>query len=184
MQDNLIRKIKGGFNGWISVNYDYSAIQNPKHTAILKRLLTIKSIKTFLEIGTHEGLSSTYIADYCDRVITMDRRDYLAKYRLWYEFNKKRNIDFHLVETDEEKRELIESVQFDCAFIDGDHGEGVLYDWELVKHCGRVIFHDYKVGPEFGSKFLESYKHIIKLIESLPKNEVEICAPFAYWEKK
>ena len=128
MQDNLIHKIKGGFNVWTSINYDYSSIQNKEHVEILKKLLTIKPIKTFLEIGTHEGLSATYIA--------------------------------------------------------GDHGEGVLYDWGLTKHCGRIIFHDYKVGPEFGSKFLESYKYIIGLIESLPKDEVDICPPFAYWEKK
>ena len=62
---------------------------------------------------------------------------------------------------------------FDFAFIDGDHtGDRPAKDFELVKKCGRVLFHD---------RTREAVKAVI---DALPKDEVEIMGGFAYWERK
>ena len=62
--------------------------------------------------------------------------------------------------------------------------KGVKTDFECVKKCGRVLFHDYyKEGSKFdmGTARVQG---IVPLVDSLPGNELTIARPFAYWEKK
>jgi len=181
LKHGLVKKIKGGFNGWISINYDFSCMYHPKQVEALTGFVTRKPINTLVEIGTHEGLSTVHLADFCKKVVTFDRRDYLMKYKLWYDYNKQKNIEFHLIKNDDEKRELLKDLDFDFAFIDGDHQAGVIMDFELVKKCGRVLFHDYNND---NPRIAELYHHIIDLVDSLPKDEVEFGANLAFWEKK
>ena len=61
---------------------------------------------------------------------------------------------------------------FDFAFIDGSHKyDDVKFDFECVKRCGRVLFHDYdcKRHPDV-TKFVDELSNVIK------------GRPFAYWE--
>ncbi len=185
---NIINQIENGIEMRMSFNYLYSAIQNKNHLElfekIMKDIISRKPIKRALEIGTHEGITTTFLTQFVDRIDTVDLRDYFMKYKLWFLYEVKDKIYPHVCPSDQSKKDLIKVLDFDFAFVDGDHQEGVLLDWELTKKCGRVLFHDYKVGEEFPDKFLKTYKHIIGLVDSLPKDEVTIDAPFAYWEAK
>ncbi len=187
-EKNMVHQIENGLEVRVSSNIIYSSIYRDDHREkfeeVMKDIIARKPIDRFLEIGTHEGLATTFLTQFCNRIDTIDIRDYIFKYKLWYQYKVKDMIYAHVCKTDQAKRDLVAKLKFDFAFVDGDHQEGVLLDWELVKHCGRVLFHDYKVGDQYPEKYKELYKHIINLVDSLPKNEVTINPPFAYWEKK
>lgn len=176
-----VNKIVMGFPVWMTVDYSISVISEQRQLDLFNYFIDKKDRKVCVEIGTYEGLTAVVLAEKCVRIETFDIRDYLAKYKIWYMQNKKRNINFHLVTGDAEKSNLINQMDFDFAFIDGSHMEGVVKDFEMVKKCGSVLFHDYNnQNPELKVK----YHHVIDLVDSLPKDEVEIKPPFAYWEKK
>lgn len=105
---------------------------------------------TVLEIGTYKGVSSAVLARLCKYVHTIDLRYGKIEKNLdvWYrrEFWKSldvNNISFYQVDDNEEKASIIRTLNFDLAFIDGGHTrDEVRLDFELTKHCGRVLFHD------------------------------------------
>jgi len=149
-------------------------------------------INTAVEIGTFWGITAAHFAQFANRVHTFDILDHLEKYKVWYELGVGSKISFHLIKgrdmvdntfkdfqgthtlTGKEKdiKTIIDSIDFDFAFIDGNHSyENVKADFELVKRCGRILFHD--IVPEF--------KGIYKFAK-----EIGIKAVFynvGYWEK-
>lgn len=133
-----------------------------------------KNIKHAIEIGTWRGVSTALLAHYADKVTTCDLRYYPESMPVWLYFGVNGKIRCTIMEDNDSKAKVINELDFDFAFIDGDHSlEGVAYDFELVKRCGRVLFHDYGIkhcpGPS-------------KFIESLPETELKLKRPFAYWE--
>ena len=140
---------------------------------LLRKILKDMNIKTAFEIGTFRGVSTALLAHYADRVITLDVKYFEEAMYLWAYAGVMEKIEY-IVITDENKKEVISNIDFDFVFIDGHHDyESVKKDFELTKKCGRVLFHDY----------LSTCSGVIKLVDSLPKNEVVIKRPFAYWEK-
>ncbi len=162
-------------------DYSLSGISDQTQYDAFIDFIKKKPRHVIVEIGTHEGMAAQVLAEHCARVETFDIRDYMMKYKYWYDINPKRNINFHLIKDDIEKELLLKAMDFDFAFIDGAHGEGVVKDFELVKKCGCVLFHDYNNNTPHVA---EAYKHVIGLVDSLPKEETIIQPPFAYWEKK
>lgn len=147
---------------------------------VVERLLGSRRYKRVLEIGTYRGVSSAYMAQFCERVITIDLingkmeqdRQIFDRVRFW-EALEIGNIDLRLACCDLSKAALIAAEQFDFAFVDGDHdGDAPRRDFEMVKHCGAVLFHDY--GANNG---------VTPLIDSLPRNQVEIIDIFAFWRR-
>ena len=66
----------------------------------------------------------------------------------------------------------LEEIEFDIAFIDGNHkAKQVEDDFEIVKHCRRVIFHD----------IAENYINVIELMEKIGAKRIN---EFGYWEAK
>lgn len=150
------------------------------------------NINVAIEIGTFWGVTTAHIAQFVNRIHTFDILDHLKKYKVWYELGVGNKITFHLIKgrnivnntfkdfegvhtlTGKEKdiKTILNTIDFDFAFIDGDHYyENVRADFELVKKCGRVLFHD--TIPEF--------KGIHKFV-----NEIGIKTVFhniGYWEK-
>lgn len=181
IRPEFAQSLVSGFPVWITVDYTLSVISSQEQIDIMNYFIAKKDRHVCVEIGTYEGFTAQILAEKCARVETFDIRDYLAKYKIWYMHNVKRNINFHLIKNDVEKEKLINDLSFDFAFIDGSHMEGIVKDFELVKKCGSVLFHDYNNQNE---KVKELYKHVIGWVDSLPENEVEIKPPFAYWEKK
>ena len=184
----MIKQIENGLEVRVSSNIIYSSIYRDDHREkfqeFMEMIVARKPIDQFLEIGTHEGLATSFLTQFCKHIDTIDIRDYYIKYKFWYHYKLNKIIDAHVCKSDEAKTALVKTLKFDFAFVDGDHQEGVLLDWNIVKHCGRVLFHDYKVGKQYPERYKDVYKHIINLVDSLPKDEVIIDAPFAYWEKK
>jgi hypothetical protein len=138
-------------------------------------------VKTALEIGTWNGIPAACLAQYCDKVVTIDIEDQDDKYGLWDYLGISDKIDFHLVKNESEKEELISSLDFDFCYMDGAHASYTYSDWMMVRGCGRVIFHEYWTKQ----------KPVWQLVNSLPKKEIKKfqningkCTSFAYWEKK
>ena len=95
-----------------------------------------------VEIGTCAGLTSLALARNFHTVHTIDivkhpQRDEIA------EFAGARNIVAHVVRDNAEKAELIRSLDFDAAYVDGDHAHDTEGDFALVERCGRVLFHEH-----------------------------------------
>ncbi len=140
---------------------------------------------TVLEIGTYRGVSAAAMAQYCRQVITVDllqgkreaNGEHFDRYEFWESLGIE-NVLLILVEDDLDKAEKLADLTFDFAFIDGDHGPGVAKDFELVKRCGRVLFHDYCEDDR------PEHRWVRDVVKALPPDEVTINGMFALWEKK
>lgn len=166
----------------------FSCISDKNNEELFRSFLKDKDIKTCLEIGTFFGTSAALLAYYSDKVVTMDVVFYNEPCRLWADCGVVPKIDYYLIENDDDKKYLINQMKFDFAFVDGGHLEGVNLDFELVKKCGRVLFHDYYTDyTQMPKLMLDSglgpTPHVKNLVDSLPKEEVTIVQPFAYWER-
>ena len=138
--------------------FKYSAIGNPDFIKFFEGI----KINTAVEIGVYHGLGSAYLAQYADKVYGFDIVDYPQKYKYWHDLGVSDKIIFRVVKSrheggiaknfqgtfdkDENAADietLLDGLEFDFAFIDGEHDyENVKADFELVKRCGRVLFHD------------------------------------------
>lgn len=126
------------------------------------------NINIAIEIGTFWGISAAYIAQFANKVHTFDIIDHPQKYKVWDDLKVKNKVFFHLVKgrnivnktfkdfkgthtltgKEVDIKTILNTIDFDFAFIDGNHiYEDVKADFELVKKCGRVLFHD--IIPEF-----------------------------------
>lgn len=153
--------------------YKYVVENNidPLTTAInglgFRAILNVLQIDTAVEIGTYQGSSAAYIAQFANRVHTFDIVDYY-KPQFWKELGLEDKIIYHLVKDKEEIRQILQTIEFDFAFIDDGHEyEECKADFELVKHCGRVLFHDVE-HPAFGGvrRFIDELDNI-RIIDNL-----------------
>lgn len=150
---------------------------------IIENLLKEGKYKTCLEIGTYRGCTAAVMSQFCEKVITIDlKKGRLESYgetfdreKFWWSMGVS-NIELHLIEDDIEKEELIKTLDFDFAFIDGAHDESVKNDFNLVKHCGTVLFHDY---DDRGQPCLN---YVYDFINTLPKEQLTIIDIFALWK--
>lgn len=135
-----------------------------------------------LEIGTYRGLGTAALALFADSVVTVDLAhgkleaagEAWDRSALWRALELE-NIRSVVVRDDEEKRALVESLDFDFAFVDGEHTTaGVALDFELVKRCGRVMFHDYDWSPR--EKRNDVYHFVSNLDGNLAVHDI-----FALW---
>jgi hypothetical protein len=138
-----------------------------------RSLLKDRDIHNAVEIGTYLGVSSLFLAHYAYHLTTIDVIPRTEPVSLWNYFGVSPKITYAVALDNKAKQEYLSGLDFDFAFIDGDHSyEGVKFDFELVERGGRVLFHDYP-GKEGVKKF----------VDELPKKELEIVKNFAYWEK-
>jgi predicted O-methyltransferase YrrM len=160
-----------------------SAIRLPGGADVFQSLMQGKGYRTVLEIGTYRGCSAALMSRYCDQVITIDLRHGQLE-RTGQSFDRRKfwaslgadNIDSRLVDGDDEKTEVIATLDFDFAFVDGAHdAESVRLDFDLVKRCGRVLFHDY---ADTGRPDKD---HVFHFVNSLPRGRVEVFGVFALW---
>ena len=119
-------------------------------------------LKTVVEIGTCYGLSAAYFAQFADEVYTFDVADFPGRQKMWKRLRLADKIHFYIIHGREidgvtknfkgtvSKNEkaidikyVLDRIKFDFAFIDANHNyNDVKADFELVKSCGRVLFHD------------------------------------------
>ncbi len=149
---------------------------------VMEHFMAGRGIRTALEIGTYRGVGAAEISQFAERVITIDlvhgRMEQLGekwdRHAFWRSLGIE-NIELRLVRNDAEKAELIRSLEFDFAFVDGAHDERVRDDFELVKRCGRVLFHD------VDSRGKAELDHVYNFVMSLPRHELEQRDIFALW---
>lgn len=98
--------------------------------------------KTCLEIGTLKGLTAIVLSRYFGHVVTIDVVDDPLKHEIAASLGII-NIDFRTVKDNDEKARIINGLDFDGAYVDGDHARDTETDFELVKRCGRVLFHEH-----------------------------------------
>lgn len=130
-----------------------------------------------LEIGTYQGMSAVILSQFFKRVVCVSVDDDMRRIikRDIVAFLGIKNIEFHDVKDNVKKAELINSTsaEFDFAYMDGDHAHDTYTDFELVKRCGRVLFHEF--WP------LQAPVH--NLVMSLPAEEITVAHfdCFAFW---
>ena len=165
----IIEKLKSKFSGRVLVRGGSLPGDGEK---IFIYFLKKKPIKTIVEIGTYNGVSTALLSKFAENVITIDIKDRPIRNEIW-NYLKIKNIKSYIVKNNLEKKELLDKLEFDFAFIDGDHND-VNPDLEYCKKCKRILFHDYN----------NSYPSVDGVVNSLPKEEIEIKGIFAYWSPK
>ena len=151
------------------------------HLDTIREFLKNLKIKNVVDIGTWKGISAAYLAQFANKVYTFDRQDRIEKYKIWDDLGVSNKIEFYLVKgrryPDKEKavdnKPIIDSIEFNFAFVDGEHTEkDVRADFELVKKCGRVLFHD----------IIPFYPGIVKLTQEIGIKKLHRF--LGYWEAK
>lgn len=134
--------------------------------------------KNCLEIGTYQGISAIVLSQFFEKVVcvSVDHRPRKLMKRNIVDHLGLTNIEFIDVQDNEQKAKAIQELEFDFCYSDGDHTNDTRTDFELVKHCGKVLFHEY----------WPIQVPVWNLVNSLPPDEVRIAAYdcFAYWERK
>lgn len=123
---------------------------------------------TCLEIGTLKGLTAIVLARYFDKVITIDIIEDRLKYEI-VDYLGIKNIEFINVRNNADKATIVKSMKFDAVYVDGDHTNDTQSDFDLVKHCGKVLFHE----------FWDAQPSVQALVDSL--GEVKQSGKFALW---
>ena len=149
---------------------------------VFERVLSGKGYRTALEIGTYRGCAAAEMAQYCERVITIDlvhgkleQAGETFDRRAFWESLDVHNVELHLVKNDAKKAKLIGGMDFQFALIDGAHDETVANDFALVRRCGRVLFHDYDPRGR------AHQDHAYNFVNTLPKEQIQILDIFALW---
>lgn len=161
-----------------------SALRVGDGEGVFRKILGGNRYRTALEIGTYKGASAACMAQFCERVITIDLRfgkleqtEDAWDRRAFWESLGAANIDLRLVADDAEKAELVNALEFDFAFLDGAHGKTVADDFKLVKRCGAVLFHDCERSGVMDKDYVATF------IDTLPGKQVTAMgSSFAFWQ--
>lgn len=131
----------------------------------LGRLLAENQVRgrCCFEIGTWNGLTAALLSRHFERVVTVDIAHNALKHDVLNHLGIK-NVECVDINDNAQKARVIDKMKWpmDCAYLDGNHAEDTEDDWNLVKQCRRVIFHE--VWP-FQSP-------VWGLVQSLPHKEV------------
>lgn len=135
---------------------------------------------TCLEIGTYQGITAVLLSQFFDKVICVsvdseDAKRRIIKEDIVADLGLQNRIEFYDAIDNDDKRDFIAYRDFDFAYLDGDHVNDTQTDFDLVKRCGRVLFHE--AWP------LQS--PVWNLVNSLSPDEVTWADYdcFAYWQK-
>lgn len=158
-----------------------SAISIRDGYGVLESIFADGYFSNILEIGTYKGIGAACLSQWCEKVFTVDliqgrmenNQENFDREEFWDSLGCK-NIDLFLVKDNIEKSSLIQTLDFDIAFIDGGKDD-IAEDFEMVKHCGHVLFHDY---DDRGQPALNK---VYDFVNSLPKEKVTITDIFALW---
>ena len=134
-----------------------------------------------IEIGTFVGLGSAVLASYCRTVFTFDIW-YRNAHHLWRELGLDNRINSYcgpqeMIDYVINMLKSNENLDFNFAFIDGMHKiENVRHEFEMLKFCKRILFHDANV-PEIGDFILNEIGG--QILDEQPKTNTQ----FGYWEE-
>jgi hypothetical protein len=141
----------------------------------LEKMLTDNKVsgRCCFEIGTWNALTAAVLSQFFDEVVTVDvahnalKREVLA-------FLNIQNVRCVDILDNGQKAKVASRLDFDFAYLDGDHANDTGSDWELTRGCGRVLFHE--CWP--------FQKPVFDLVNSLPPAEVVYGgAGLALWRR-
>jgi protein-L-isoaspartate O-methyltransferase len=116
---------------------------------------------TCFEIGTWNGLTAAVLSRRFEQVVTVDIAHNPIKHRI-LEHLGIRNVRCIDIERNADKAGVLRGLKYDCAYLDGNHAEDTEDDFDLVRGCGRVIFHE--VWPH--------QSPVWELVQGLPRHQV------------
>lgn len=139
-----------------------------------------KGFKTAVEIGCLNGITAAVMSQYVDVVHTFDIIDWKDKYKIWKFLGVEKKIRFHLIKNELEKYDIINGLDFDIAYVDGNHVNCTWSDYLVTRKCGRIFLHE---ATHESSQPWE-------LAEALPEKEItkwqfgpKVCS-LVYWDNK
>ncbi len=126
-----------------------------------------------VEIGTYNGITAIILSRYFEEVVSFDIFPHTMKHTI-VEYLGIKNIRFVDVADNEEKAQKIRALDFDAAYSDGDHAKDAEFDFNLVRRCRRVLFHEY----------WDIQKPVYDLVNNLRESgdRVIVQDKFAYWD--
>ena len=150
----------------ITKKFGESALRRSSYNELYRFILNhnIKGNVCY-EIGTLNGITAIILSRYFNKVISVDIKERPYRDKI-IDFLGIKNIEFRLIRNNEEK-DIHD--KYDFAYVDGNRVDAI-HDFEIVKKCKRVLFHDYYEN--------EPVWHLMK---TLPKEETIIQPPMAYW---
>lgn len=129
--------------------------------------------KRVVEIGTCNGLTAIILARWFGEVVTIDIEPNTKKRQI-AEFLRIDNVRFVDVVDNATKAAVIKDLEFDAAFVDGDHARDTETDFALVERCGRVLMHEHW-GPQ---------PAVVELYDRLKKRgQVVTAGKWALWTR-
>ena len=99
--------------------------------------------KRCIEIGTAKGLTAIVLAQYFDEVVSIDIETDADKFLVADFCGFSNKIKFIDVTGNTAKKELISMLDFDAAYSDGNHAQDAEFDFNILRKCGRIVFHEY-----------------------------------------
>lgn len=160
--------------------------------AILKDVIKrVPSRRRCVEIGTFLGVTTAYLAKWFDEVVTIDLKsgqkeevqkiyyDGASRNDIWKYLECDDKIKLFLIKNESDKWHIFNNLDFDFAFLDGGD-ENMQTDFNYVKRCGNVLFHD----------VCDRRPAILRVVKSLPQGSVRYYSNdntdadiFAHWIK-
>jgi SAM-dependent methyltransferase len=124
-----------------------------------------------VEIGTWKGLTGIVLARHFRHVVSIDVVEDPDRQRI-AAFAQADNIRFVTVKDNAEKAALINSLDFDGAYVDGDHIRDTESDFAAVERCGQVLFHEH----------WPAQPAVVALVDRLrPRGRVVTAGKLALW---
>lgn len=142
----------------------------------LRAFLTSQAVngKCCFEVGTWNGLTAAVLSPFFDEVVTVDIAHNGLKHEV-LSFLGIKNVRCVDINNNTEKAAVAKNIDFDFAFLDGNHADDTATDFALVKRCGRVLFDE--AWP-----FQEP---VWKLVNSLPHEQMSYGgAGLALWDAR
>ncbi len=95
------------------------------------------------EIGTWNGLTAAVLSRYFDEVVTVDiMSNGGLKHEVLRHLGIKNVRCFDIADNADKAQVWKRFGPYDFAYLDGDHANDTMTDFELVRGCGRVLFHE------------------------------------------
>jgi hypothetical protein len=152
---------------------------------VLRRSSVFHGLETFLreqeitgdrcfEIGTWNGLTAVILSKFFGEVVSVEIIHNQVKHDIVRHLGIK-NIRFIDIDSNDEKRGIAENLQFDFAYLDGNHADDTEIDFAMTQKCGRVLFHEAWPWQE----------PVWTLVHRLPRDEVAMNGEgLALWVRR
>lgn len=126
------------------------------------------------EIGTWNGLTALILSRFFDQVVTVDIAHNPLKHDI-LKFAGVKNVTCIDIADNDEKAAVARDLDFDFAYLDGDHANDTETDWNLTKRCGAVLMHEAWPWQE----------PVFELVNRLPPTQVTLGgAGLALWRAR